>query len=71
MDQLVWVDETGCDKKSAIHKAGYALKGVTPEYHRKLVKGKRLSSVAAISVDGVVAVDFTLDSIKAEFLRVC
>ena len=55
----VWVDEAGCGKKSAIHKAGYAQEGVTPEYHQKLVKGKRLSSVAAIPVDGVVAVDFT------------
>ena len=62
---VVWVDETGCDKKSAIRKAGYALRGITPEYHRKLVKGRRLSSVAAIAVDGVVAVDFTHDSMNA------
>ena len=67
VDQLVWVDETGCDKKSAIRKAGYALRGITPEYHRKLVKGRRLSSVAAIAVDGVVAVDFTHNSMNAEF----
>lgn len=56
----MWVDETGCDKKSAI-------KGITPEYHRKLGKGKRLFSVAAISVDGVIAADFTHDSMNAEF----
>ena len=67
VDQLVWVDETGCDKKSDIHKAGYALNGISPEYHRKLVKGKRLSSVAAISIDGVIAVDFTHDSMNAKF----
>lgn len=67
VDQLVWVDETGCDKKSAIRKAGYALKGITPECHRKLVKGKRLSSMAAISVDGVIAADFMHDSMNAEF----
>ena len=67
VDQLVWVDETGCNKKSAIRKAGYALKGITPEYHRKLVKSKRLSSVAAISIDGVIAVDFSHDSMNAEF----
>ena len=56
VDQLVWVDETGCDKKSAIRKAGYALKGITPEYHRMLARGKRLSCVA---IDGVLAADFT------------
>ena len=31
------------------------------------MKGRRLSSVAAIAVDGVVAVDFTHDSMNAEF----
>ena len=66
IDKFVWIDETGCDKKSAIRKAGYGLRGITPEYHRKLAKGKRLSSVAAISVEGVIAVDFTHDSVNAE-----
>ena len=51
VDQLVWVDETRCDRKSAISKGGYALKSITPG------KCKRLSSVAAISVDGVTAAD--------------
>ena len=36
---FVWVDETGCDCSDQIHKFGYALKGLTPVYHRLLVRG--------------------------------
>ena len=29
-DQLVWVDETGCDRKDGMRKYGYAIRGKTP-----------------------------------------
>ena len=54
-------------KKSGIRKAGYGLKGITPEYHRLLARGRRVSAVAAISADGVVSADFTHDTMNADF----
>ena len=65
-DKFVWLDETGCDKKTAIRKSGYGLRGVTPEYHRLLAKGKRISTVAALSVDGIIAAEYTDSSMNAD-----
>ncbi len=30
-EMMVFVDETGCDRRSSTRKFGYALKGITPE----------------------------------------
>ena len=54
---FVWLDETGSDCRSHTRKYGYSLKGVTPIYHRHLVRGKRISSVAAMSSQGVMTYD--------------
>ena len=45
------------------------LSKVSPEYHQMLARGKRLSCVAAISVNGVLAADFTQDSMIADFFH--
>ncbi len=72
-DQLVWVDETGSDKRDHIRKYGYALRGQPAVYHRFLHRGKRISAIAALACDGVLAVDFhkgTVDGDKfADFVR--
>lgn len=71
--QLVWVDETGTDSRHHIRKYGYALRGITPVYHRMVVRGKRVSAITAISMDGLVGVELTQGSVNgtifADFLR--
>lgn len=57
-DMLVWVDESGCDNRSTIRKFGYAINGQTPECHRFLARGKRISIIAAISSEGLVAAEY-------------
>jgi len=45
-DMLVWVDETGSDRKNAIGKYhGYGLRGMTPIVHSLIARGKRISAV--------------------------
>ena len=56
-DLFVWVDETSCDKQNCIRKFGYAIKGGTPICHRILVRGQRISAIAAISTEGLVALN--------------
>lgn len=56
-DLFVWVDETGCDRRNSIRKFGYAIRGETPICHRIFVRGQRISAVAAISTEGLVAMD--------------
>ena len=40
IDKMVWLDETGSDRKTTIRKFGHSLRGTTPERSRLLVKGK-------------------------------
>lgn len=57
---FVWVDETGSDRRDQVRKFGYALKGLTPVYHRLLARGTRVSSIAVMSSEGVL--DFELSA---------
>ena len=56
-DQLVWVHETGSDVKESVHKFGYAIRGCTPVTHQLLVRGRRVNAIAALTSNGIVAVD--------------
>ena len=73
VDQLIWVDETGCIAKYHTRKFGYDLKGETPVYHRFLIRGKRVSSITAMSVNGVVTYELTQSTVNGDkfldFLR--
>lgn len=62
---FVWVDETGSDRRDQIRKFGYALKGLTPIYHRLLVRGSRVSSIAAMCSEGVVDYELTDSTVNA------
>ena len=45
---FVWVDETGSDARNYMRKFGFSLRGMRAECHRILVRGERISAVAAI-----------------------
>ena len=63
---LVFVDETGSTRKDAIRKFGYSLRGM-PCYSTKLLaKGKRVSAIAALSLEGVVDVKFVHGSVDGD-----
>ena len=65
-EYFVWVDETGSDARNQMRMFGYTLLGLTPVYHRFLVRGKRISAIAAISSSGLVGVELTVGSVNAE-----
>jgi hypothetical protein len=70
---LVWIDETGTDKRAHIRKYGYALRGVTPVYHRILSRGNRYNAIAAMSSTEILAVEVKTGSVNGDiffdFLR--
>ena len=72
-DQLVWVDETGSNARDHARKFGYAIRGCTPVTHRLLERGKRVNAIAALTSNGIVAVDIVTGSIAGhtffDFLR--
>lgn len=53
-NMLVFVDETGSDRRDAMRKFGYSLRGQRCVAKRLLVRGERVSAIAALSVTGVL-----------------
>ena len=46
---FIWLDETGCDKHSAVQQYGYALQGLTPRCSTFKSGEKHYTSIAAMS----------------------
>jgi transposase len=73
-EMFVWIDESGSDSKDQLRKYGYALRGERAVCRRLLVRGKRVSAIAAISIEGLVALELTAGSVDGDafldFIRV-
>lgn len=65
-EMFVWVDETGSDARTHIRRFGYSLRSLPPIYNRRLVRGKRISAIAAISCEGLVGVDLEMNSVNSD-----
>lgn len=50
---LIWLDETGCDRRHTICKYGYSIRGLPLSDHRLLVRGIRYTKIPIISTDGI------------------
>ena len=53
---LVFVDETGADHRNILRKYGYSLRDKPPCSHSLLVRRERVSTIACMSVQGVLDV---------------
>ena len=73
LNKFVWIDECGCSNRDTIRKVGYALRGITPVRTHLLTHTRRISCIAAMSFDGILAVQqtrYTVDSkVFFEFVR--
>ena len=56
---LMWMDETGCDKRNTIRKYGYSIRGRPVCDQRLLVRGTRYSAIPILSLDGIHDVNLT------------
>ena len=54
---ILWLDETGNDRRSDCRKYGYHLRGMTPCNFKLIVKGKRMSAIVIMSERGIEDVD--------------
>lgn len=70
---LVWLDETGSDRRNFMRKYGYAIRGDRAIEKQFVVQGQRTNAIAAISSAGVVAyqlVSHTVDgTVFFDFIR--
>ena len=51
---LVFIDETGCDRRDGLRRFGYGLRGKPVKCQKLLVRGERISVIAAMTVEGVL-----------------
>lgn len=58
-EMLVFIDETGTDKRKALRTHGYSLCGIPMKYHKPLVRGERMSAIAVLSTDGILDVNIS------------
>lgn len=50
---LVWIDETGCDRRNSLRRYGYSIRGMPPRDHRLLIRKTRYSAIPVMSLQGV------------------
>ena len=53
---IIFVDETGVDKRNTLLKYGYSLWGETPRSQELLVRAERVSAIACMSCTGLLDV---------------
>ena len=56
-NMIVWLDETGSDRRNECRKRRYHLRGMTPTDFKFTVRGKHLLSIGIMSARGVEEVD--------------
>ena len=66
-DMLIWIDETGSDRRNSIRKFGYSLRGTRPRTHVLRVSGKRYSAIPVMSTTrGIEDVYVCADSVNGD-----
>ena len=53
---LLWIDESGCDRRNCICKRGYSVRGIPPRNHLLLSRGTRYSAIPVVSMQGILDV---------------
>lgn len=64
--QLVFVDESACDRRTARRKYGWARIGDRARRRDFFIRGKRYSMLPALSLDGIIALEIVEGSIDGD-----
>ena len=65
-NMLVWLDESGCDRRDAIRKYGYSIRGIPLCDQRLLIRGKRYTAIPVVSLGGIHDVFITEGNMNGE-----
>ena len=55
---IVW-NKTGCDRRNALQKYGYGIRGLTPQDYQIKLRGVRYSAISTLSMEGIKDVYIT------------
>ena len=50
---LIWIDESGCDRRYSRRKRAHSLRGIMPVDHRISIRGTRYSAILVLSIQGI------------------
>jgi len=68
-NMIVWLDETGSDRRHSTRKWSYGIHGITPRDHHLLAHGERYSAIAIMPMEGLLDVHLaegTVNGLKFE-----
>ena len=65
-DMLIWIDETGSDRRKSVRRYGYSVRGIPPRTCQLFVGGKRVSAIPVMTTRGIEAVYTTTGSVNGE-----
>ena len=69
---LVFIDETGTDKRDCLRRYRYSLRGKTPSSFKMLVRGERISVIGIMTTNGILDFHGTTDgAVFLEFIELC
>lgn len=63
---LVWIDESGCDRRNSFRKYGYSIRGLRPVDHTILIRGIRYSTIPVMSMNAIHDVLVAAGTINGE-----
>ena len=63
---IIWIDETGFDKRNGIRKYSYGIRGLTPFDCTLKLRGKRYSGIGILTTDGVEYVHIVDEKVDGE-----
>ena len=67
---LVWIDESGCDKRNSLRKYAYNMKGLTPRDQRLIVRGTCYSAIPVMSSEGIQDVCLLESTVNGDRMQV-
>ena len=65
-EMIVWLDETGSDRRNSVRAYGYGIRGLTPVKHQLKVWGKRITAIGIMTMEGIEDVFIHEDSTNGE-----
>ena len=65
-DMLVFVDESGADRRDSLRKFGYSLRGKRTRAQKLVARGRHVSAICAMSLSGVLECQFENGSVNGE-----
>ena len=63
-DMIIWIDESGCDKRNSTRGYAYIVIGQPPQDHRLLVQRTRYSAITSATVRGIHDVQLVEGSVN-------